>query len=77
MEASFPEEDIYYNLIVSKEYISFVYTTEKKTNVYLDRYVPVEGNVGETGLEYTLEISMVSDAIQPDDILTNYTGVLK
>jgi hypothetical protein len=39
--------------------------------------MPVEGNVGEAGLEYTLKIAMVSDAIQPDDVLTNYTGVLK
>ena len=26
---------------------------------------------------YKLEISMVSDAMQPDDILHNYTGILK
>jgi hypothetical protein len=76
MEASFPGETIYYNLIVTETYVSFVYTTEKKTNVYIDRYTPVEGNVGEAGLEYKLEIAMVSDAIQPDDVLTNYTGVL-
>jgi hypothetical protein len=77
METSFPGETIYYKMIVTETYISFVYTTEKKTNVYIDRYMPVEGNVGEAGLEYTLEIAMVSDAIQPDDVLTNYTGVLK
>lgn len=77
MKASFPDEDIYYCMVVSEKYISFSYTTEKKTNVYLDRYVPVEGKIGEQGLEYKIDISMVSNAIQPDDILNTYTGIIE
>ena len=49
----------------------------KKKNVYFDRYMPVDGNVGDEDVVYKLEISMVSDAMQPDDILHNYTGILK
>lgn len=52
-------------------------TTEKKKNVYFDRYTPVDGKVGDEDVAYKLEISMVSDAMQPDDILHNYTGILK
>ena len=74
---SFPGEDIYYKLQTTKDYVTLVITTEKKTNVYFDRYVPVDGNVGDEGVSYKLEISMVSDAIQPDDVLHNYTGILK
>ena len=54
-----------------------IITTEKKKNVYFDRYTPVDGKVGDEDVAYKLEISMVSDAMQPDDILHNYTGILK
>ena len=53
-----------------------MYATEKKTNVYIDRYTPVEGAVGDLNTIYKLEISMVSNVIQPDDVLNNYTGIL-
>ena len=51
-------------------------TTKKKTNVYIDRYTPVEGAVGDLNTIYKLEISMVSNVIQPYDVLNNYTGIL-
>jgi type II secretory pathway pseudopilin PulG len=73
---TFPEEDVYYKLLTTEEYVSLIVTTKKKQNVCFDRYVPVHGSIGEEGTEYKLEISMVSDAIQPDDILHNYTGIL-
>ena len=73
---TFPEEDVYYKLLTTEEYVSLIVTTKKKQNVCFDRYVPVHGSIGEEGTEYKLEISMVSDAIQPDDILQNYTGIL-
>ena len=47
-----------------------------KTNVYIDRYTPVEGAVGDLNTIYKLEISMVSNVIQPYDVLNNYTGIL-
>ncbi len=50
---------------------------KKKQNVCFDRYVPVQGSIGDEDTEYKLEIAMVSDAMQPDDILHNYTGILK
>ena len=50
--------------------------TKKKQNVCFDRYVPVQGSIGDEDTEYKLEIAMVSDAMQPDDILHNYTGIL-
>ncbi len=37
----------------------------------------MDGKVGDEDVAYKLEISMVSDAMQPDDILHNYTGILK
>ena len=40
------------------------------------RYTPVEGAVGDLNTIYKLEISMVSNVIQPDDVLNNYTGIL-
>ena len=73
---TFPEEDVYYKLLTTEEYVSLIVTTKKKQNVCFDRYVPVHGSIGEEGTEHKLEISMVSDAIQPDDILHNYTGIL-
>ena len=63
---SFPGETVYYKLVTTDEYVSLIITTEKKKNVYFDEDVA-----------YKLEISMVSDAMQPDDILHNYTGILK
>ncbi len=74
---SFPDEDVYYKLITTEDYIAIVITTEKKTNVYFDRYVPVHGNVGDDGVVYKLDVSMVSNTVQPDDVLNNYTGVLE
>ena len=74
---SFPGETVYYKLVTTDEYVSLIITTEKKKNVYFDRYRPVDGNVGDEDVAYKLEISMVSDAMQPDDILHNYTGILK
>ncbi|RHO81912.1 hypothetical protein DW058_10490 [Clostridiaceae bacterium AF42-6] len=74
---SFPGETVYYKLVTTDEYVSLIITTEKKKNVYFDRYMPVDGNVGDEDVVYKLEISMVSDAMQPDDILHNYTGILK
>ena len=74
--ASFPDEDVYYKLITTDDYVAIVITTDKKTNVYFDRYVPVHGNVGDEGVIYKLDVSMVSNTVQPDDVLNNYTGVL-
>lgn len=74
--ASFPNEDVYYKLITTDDYVAIVITTDKKTNVYFDRYVPVHGNVGDEGVIYKLDVSMVSNTVQPDDVLNNYTGVL-
>lgn len=74
---SFPGETVYYKLVTTDEYVSLIITTEKKKNVYFDRYMPVDGNVCDEDVVYKLEISMVSDAMQPDDILHNYTGILK
>ncbi len=76
-KASFPGEAIYYKLQTTDEYVTLIITTEKKKNVYLDRYTPIDGNVGDEETTYKLEISMVSNAIQPDDILHNYTGILE
>lgn len=73
---TFPEEDVYYKFLTTEEYVTLIVTTKKKQNVCFDRYVPVHGSIGEEGTEYKLAISMVSDAIQPDDILHNYTGIL-
>ena len=75
--ASFPNEDVYYKLITTDDYVAIVITTDKKTNVYFDRYVPVHGNVGDEGTIYKLDVSMVSNTVQPDDVLNNYTGVLE
>lgn len=77
VRASFPDEDVYYKLMTTEDYVALVITTEKKTNVYFDRYVPVHGNVGDEGVIYKLDVSMVSNTVQPDDVLNNYTGVLK
>ncbi len=74
---SFPDEDVYYKLITTEDYVAIVITTEKKTNVYFDRYVPVHGKVGDEGVIYKLDVSMVSNTVQPDDVLNNYTGVLE
>lgn len=76
-KTSFPGEAIYYKLQTTDEYVTLIITTEKKKNVYLDRYTPIDGNVGDEKTTYKLEISMVSNAIQPDDILHNYTGILE
>ena len=76
-KTSFPGEAIYYKLQTTDEYVTLIITTEKKKNVYLDRYAPIDGNVGDEKTTYKLEISMVSNAIQPDDILHNYTGILE
>ena len=73
---TFPEEDVYYKLLTTEEYVALIVTTKKEQNVCFDQYVPVHGSIGEEGTEYKLAISMVSDAIQPDDILHNYTGIL-
>jgi len=74
---SFPGETVYYKLQTTDEYVTLIITTEKKTNVYFDKYTPVSGTVGDEDVVYKLEIAMVSDAMQPDDILHNYTGILK
>lgn len=76
-KASFPGETVYYKLQTTDEYVTIIVTTQKKKNVYFDRYLPVDGNVGDEEVSYKLEISMVSDAMQPDDILHNYTGILE
>lgn len=73
---SFPDEDVYYKLVTTDDYVALAITTKKKTNVYIDRYTPVEGAVGDLNTIYKLEISMVSNVIQPDDVLNNYTGIL-
>ena len=73
---TFPEEDVYYKLQTTEEYVTIIVTTKKKQNVCFDRYVPVQGSSGDEDAEYKLEIAMVSDAMQPDDILHNYTGIL-
>lgn len=57
--------------------VSVQTAVDNRKNVYFDRYMPVDGNVGDEDVVYKLEISMVSDAMQPDDILHNYTGILK
>lgn len=74
---TFPEEDVYYKLQTTEDYITIIVTTKKKQNVCFDRYVPVQGSIGDEDTEYKLEIAMVSDAMQPDDILHNYTGILQ
>ena len=74
---TFPEEDVYYKLQTTKDYVTIIVTTKKKQNVCFDRYVPVQGSIGDEDTEYKLEIAMVSDAMQPDDILHNYTGILQ
>ena len=56
--------------------MALIITTKKKTNVYIDIYTPVEGAVGDLNTIYELEISMVSNVIQPYDVLNNYTGIL-
>ena len=73
---TFPEEDVYYKLQTTEDYVTIIVTTKKKQNVCFDRYVPVQGSIGDADAEYKLEIAMVSDAMQPDDILHNYTGIL-
>lgn len=73
---SFPDEDVYYKLVTTDDYVALIITTKKKTNVYIDRYTPVEGAVGDLNTIYKLEISMVSNVIQPYDVLNNYTGIL-
>lgn len=73
---TFPGEDVYYKIITTEDYIAVVVTTAQKKNVYFDRYIPVEGAVGDADTVYRLEISMASDAIQPDEILQNHTGIL-
>lgn len=73
---SFQDEDVYYKLVTTDDYVALAITTKKKTNVYIDRYTPVEGAVGDLNTIYKLEISMVSNVIQPDDVLNNYTGIL-
>ena len=60
----------------TEDYVTIIVTTKKKQNVCFDRYVPVQGSIGDADAEYKLEIAMVSDAMQPDDILHNYTGIL-
>ena len=67
---TFPEEDIYYKLQTTEDYVTIIVTTKKKQNVCFDRYVPVQGSIGDEDTEYKLEIAMVSDAMQPDDIFT-------
>ena len=57
--------------------VSVQTAVDNRKNVYFDRYMPVDVNVGDEDVVYKLEISMVSDAMQPDDILHNYTGILK
>ena len=74
---TFPEENVYYKLQTTEDYITIIVTTKKKQNVCFDRYVPVQGSIGDEDTEYKLEIAMVSDAMQPDDILHNYTGILQ
>ncbi len=74
---SFPGETVYYKLVTTDEYVSLIITTEKKKNVYFDRYTPVDGKVGDEDVADKLEISDALDAMQPDDILHNYTGILK
>lgn len=73
---SFPDEDVYYKLVTTDDYVALIITTKKKTNVYIDRYTPVEGAVGDLNTIYKLEISMVLNVIQPYDVLNNYTGIL-
>lgn len=72
---AFIDEEVYYKLLATDEYVAWIITTEKKTNVYFDRYTPIDGNVGDKDAVYKLEISMVSDIIQPDDILHDHTGI--
>lgn len=77
VKGSFPGEDIYYKIMKKDDYIYISYTTAAKKNVYLERYIPVNGSIGEDATIYKLDIAMVSDAVQPDDILHNYTGVIE
>ena len=72
---AFTDEEVYYKLLATDEYVAWIITTEKKTNVYFDRYTPIDGNVGDKDVVYKLEISMVSDIIQPDDSLHEHTGI--
>lgn len=73
---SFPGEDIYYKLQTTDDYVTLIITTENKENVYFDRYMPVDGSVGDSDTIYKLDVSMISNIIQPDDVLNNFTGIL-
>ena len=75
--AVFPDEDVYYKVKVTEDYVTIIMTTAKKKNVCWKRYVPVQGNVGDEGVIYRNNMSMVSNAIQPDDVLNDYTGILE
>jgi hypothetical protein len=78
MENLFPGEDIYYYMYASKEddTLTFVFTTENKTNVYINRYIPVDGKLGAADTYYDLSLSFVSEKVQPDTVLNKHTGVL-
>jgi hypothetical protein len=74
--ASFPDETVYYFLSATEDYISIAITTQEKKNVYVMRFIPENGDVGDEDTEYSLYVNMISDAIAPDDILNNYTGII-
>jgi hypothetical protein len=74
--ASFPDETVYYFLSATEDYISIAITTKEKKNVYVMRFIPENGDVGDEDTEYSLYVNMISDAIAPDDILNNYTGII-
>lgn len=76
IRTNFPGEDVYYKITVKDDYLYVATTTSAKKNVYLERYLPVDGTIGDDGISYRLDISMISDATQPDDILNHYTGVV-
>ena len=71
---TFPEEDVYYKLLTTEEYVALIVTTKKKQNVCFDRYVPVHGSIGEEETGSKLAISMVSDTMQRDDIFIIIQG---
>jgi hypothetical protein len=74
--ASFPNETVYYYLSATEDYIGIKITTKEKKNVYVMRFTPENGDVGDDDTEYSLYINLISNNVTPDDILNNYTGII-
>ena len=51
---TFPEEDVYYKLLTTEEYVALIVTKKKNKMSALTGSVPVQGPIGEEGTEYKL-----------------------